>query len=410
MPPATPRGRRGRRDGAGDDERAIAQRARRLVAALTEPEATDIEELVQLISDESGTGNDAGRRWVAAVRRVQRDGRLPEDEADAIVDDVVHAMLRKRTASDAESRRLSGLLKPLHEEHHANWEAYRAERKAAGKDPNGPRDPESEPVYPEGMKDLMDEYAARYGELYREVLESLGESAMAASHRADSKAHLWRMIRGSQALAHRGDTTDGFRLSFTPPENVPLPPPLGPTIDPDAPEFEKELEGRGLQLLDAMSEKPMMMSIPVVLAFATIESFENTDGMGNIWIRAVQIVRGGGHIDRDLSWLLLDRITDWMIPGELEDQYQMELRDQIWEAEAEFGEEFDEADPAAVARAPEQLQVLYRAMRRRETMLKVRILRAAGEVEMVEAMEERPDEYRATIVRMAELWDEDVPE
>ena len=409
MPPATPKGRRGR-GGANDGERAIAQRARRLVAALTEPESTDIEELVQLISDESEKGEDAGPRWVAAVRRVQAEGRLPQDEADAIVDDVAHAMLRERTKRDPESRRLSALLKPLHEQHTANWDAYRAERKAAGKDPDGPRDADSEPAYPEGMKDLMDESAARYAELYREVLESLGEGEMAASHRADAKAHLWRMIRGSQALAHRGDTTGGFRLSFTPPENVPLPPPLGPTIDPDAPEFEKVLEGKGLMLLDAMSEKPHLMNIPVVLAFATIESFQNIDGTGDIWIRAVQIVRDGGHIDRDLSWLLLDRITDWMIPSETNDPYQMELRDQIWEAEAEFGEEFDESDPAAVARAPEQLQVLYRAMKRRETMLKVRILRAAGEEEMVEAMEERPDEYRATIARMAELWDEDVPE
>jgi hypothetical protein len=413
MPPATPRGRgsgRGGRGGSPDGERAIAQCARRLVAALTEPETTDIEELVELMRTESGGSEAAGRRWVAAVRRVQGEGRLPDDEADAIVNDIVNEIVHERGGHDPETQRITGLLAPLHDIHHANWDAYRAERKAAGTDERSPREAEREPVYPDGMKDLMDAYAVRYGELYRDVLASLGEHAMAAEHEADANAHLWRMIRGSQALGRRGGgAAGGYRVSFTPPEDVPLPPLLGPGIDPDAPEFEQEIANRGIQIVDAMRDTPHLMTIPVVIAFATIGSYENADGDGDLWVRTVQLAHRGGIIERDLAWLLLDRITGSMIHGELDDPYQMELREQIWDLEDELGEAADESDPEAVARAPEPLRVLYRAMERRETMLQVRILRAAGEQEMADLMEERPAEYRARIARAAALWDQDDP-
>jgi hypothetical protein len=141
MAPAPPNGHRGHRDGGADGERAIAQCARRLVAALTEPEAADVEELVALMRDESGGSEAAGCRWVGAVRRVQGDGRLPDDEADSIVDDVVHEMVRQRGESDPETLRITRLRKPLHEIHSANWDAYRAERKVEGKDESSPREP-----------------------------------------------------------------------------------------------------------------------------------------------------------------------------------------------------------------------------------------------------------------------------
>jgi len=69
------------------------------------------------------------------------------------------------------------------------------------------------------MSELMEAYSARFGELYRTLLKSLGEPALAADHHADQRLHTQRMIRGAQALAYRGDPKPGsWSVSFVAPE------------------------------------------------------------------------------------------------------------------------------------------------------------------------------------------------
>ena len=62
--------RRGRKARGGDDGAALATRL--LTAALTEPDSTNVEELLERLRDECERDEAAGRRWVAAARAVQQ--------------------------------------------------------------------------------------------------------------------------------------------------------------------------------------------------------------------------------------------------------------------------------------------------------------------------------------------------
>ena len=383
-----------------DGERGIAQCTRRLIAALAEPESTDVEALVERMRDEASGNEPAGRRWVAAVRRVQASGKLESDEADSIVNDVATAIMSDASTRDAELGRLAEQLKPLHELHGANWDAYRAAKEKAGEGFSQP-----EPVYPDGLGDLMKEYSVRYGVLYGALLDSLGESAMASEHREDDNAHLWRMIRGAQALAGRSDMQPGvWRVTFVAPEDVPLPPLVSSAVNVYAADYEEKLEQRLAQWMQATGEEKSIWTVPSVLDFATIGSYQNADGDGDLWIKSVQRAREAGAVDLDLSWLLIDRITSSMIPGELDDSYQADLVEKFWDVEDEYGN-VDEDDDESVKSAPEAWKVLNRARNRRLTMLQVRVLRAAGEDEMARMLEEQPDEFARRMEQVAGIWE-----
>jgi len=51
--------------------------------------------------------------------------------------------------------------------------------------------------------------------------------------------------------------------------------------------------------------------------------------------------------------------------------------------------------------------VLNRALDRRLTMLKVRVLRAAGENEMARMMEDEPEEFARRMQQVAGIWEVD---
>ena len=403
-PPTPPRTGRKRRDPAPDGERAIAQCARRLTAAIAEPDTTNVEELVEQIRDEA-TGNEAaGRRWIPAVRRVQAAGKIETDEADSIVYEIIMAIMSNAADRDAELGRLAEHLKPLHEQHEKNFAAYRAEKE---KEKAGDGARLAEPVYPVGMQGLMDEYHARFYEMFDALVESFGESPMVRERRADDRAFLWRMIGGMQTLSRRNEgRTDSWQVTFTSPEDVPLPPMFKPAVEPDEQEYEQTLEERTVRWAAATSDEVDTWTVPVVAAFAAIESFKNEDGDGDLWIESVQTVRKAGFVDRDLSWLLLDRITEMMIPSEVDDPYQSDIMEQIWDIEYDHGE-VDESDEESVRKAPEAWRVLNRAYNRRLTMLQVRILRAAGEDEMARMMEEEPDAFQRLVKQVAKIWEVD---
>ena len=383
---------------SGDD---TSLAIRLLTAALTEPDSTNVEELVERLRDECEGDEAVGRRWVAAARAVQQSGRLSPDEADSIVDDVANAVLSGASGSDPELGALSAKLKPLHELHHKNWEAHRAAH-----DQKGSGAALAEPVYPEGMRELMDRYGVRYGQLHEALLESFGENALAAEHRADDRAHLQRMIRGTQALMRRADAPPGggWRVTFTAPEDVPLPPMVQPDVNVYATEYDEKIDARVEQWAQATGDEGSIWTVQAVLDFAALESYRNEDGDGDAWVKAVQRARAAGVLERDLSWLLLDRITDQMIPDELGDPYQADLMEKFIDVEAEYGD-VDESDEESVRNAPEAWRVLQRARDRRITMLKVRVLRAAGEDEMARVMEEERADFARRMEKVAEIWD-----
>lgn len=387
--------------GSGDlAEGGIAQCVRRLVAALGEPESTNIEELVERMRDEAAGNEPVGRRWIAAVRQVQKSGKLEADEADSIVDEVATAIMSDVSSRDAELRRLSERLKPLHVVHQANWDAYREAKESAGAGFSEP-----EPKYPDGLHDLMKEYSARYGVLYAALLESLGESAMAREHHEDDNAHLWRMIRGAQALASRDDDRPGtWRVTFVAPEDVPLPEMVRPDVNVYSAAYEETLDQRVEQWVQATGDGESMWTVPAVLDFAMIGSYGNEDGDGDLWIKSLQRARDAGAVDLDLSWLLIDRISSQMIPGELGDSYQADLVEKFWDVEDEYGE-VDERDEESVKNAPDAWRVLDRARTRRLTMLQVRVLRAAGEDEMARLIEEKPEEFAQRMAQVAGIWE-----
>jgi len=74
-----------------------------------------------------------------------------------------------------------------------------------------------------------------------------------------------------------------------------------------------------------------------VLAFAVLESFENEDGDGDMWIKSVQLARAA--VTRP-GPLVADPRPDHqqMIPGELSDPYQADLVEKFWDVEDEYGE------------------------------------------------------------------------
>lgn len=360
---------------------------------------------MELVLDECEASQPAGRRWIAAARAVQQAGKLHADEADSMVDDIAHAVLRGASGADAELGALSAELVPLHELHQRNWDAYQAAREQAGGEKGGSGAVLAEPRQPEGMRELMDRYSARYGQLYEALLEGFGEMAMAAEHRAGDRAHLQRMIRGAQALRSRGDTSPGgWRVTFVAPEDVPLPPMVQPDADVYSPEYEEKIDSRVQQWAEATGDDESIWTVQAVLDFATVLSFANEVGDGDAWVKSVQRAREAGVLERDLSWLLLDRIADAMIPGETSDSYQADLAEKFIDIEAEYGD-VDESDEESVRNAPEAWRVLQRARDRRLTMLKVRVLRAAGEEEMARMLEEQPAEFARRMQKVAEIWD-----
>ncbi len=401
-PPGPPPSRRKRGRPARDGDGASAPYEQMLVAALTEADSTDVSELLERARDEAEGNEAVARRWIAAVRRVEQAGKLTTDEADSVVNDVAMAALSGASERDAELGRLAAQLKPLHEKHAANWEVYRARKEKAGALARL-----REPAWPRGMRALLDQYNVRYGAMYGALLDAMGETTMAREHRSDEKAHLQRMIRGGQALMRRGDERpSGYRVQFTAPEDVPLPSMAAQKEDGYSEEDEETLEYRVAQWAQATGEDGGMWTVPAVLAFATILSMDNEDGEGDAWIRSVREAHSAGVLDQDLAWLLLDRIASAMVPGEVGDPYQADLEEKFIDVEAEYGD-VDESDEASVRKAPEAWQVLKRARDRRVAMLKVRVLRAAGEDELARAMEESPEAFRARMAKVAGIWEVD---
>ena len=100
----------------------------------------------------------------------------------------------------------------------------------------------------------------------------------------------WRSARG------------GFRVTFTAPEDVPLPPLAKPSVDVYSTEYEEQLAEHTSRWVQATGEEASVWTIPDMLAFAAVLSYDNGDGDGDVWIRSVQQARKAPE-----AWQVLHR-------------------------------------------------------------------------------------------------------
>ena len=379
-------------------ERMIAQCAQLLTVSLTETLDFPYGEVFQRLQAQVADNDPAGRRWIVAVRRVHAKGHLTDDQADALIHHI--AELVTRTYDGA------GL--------------------------------------------TFEEATTRHDGLACALLRTLGEERLAG--RIESEGRDFR-VRSLDALTElwRKDSAEGpgWRVAYPSPEGPVPERPVKRAIspvknasveadagddaddeddddedddeaaaagDPDAGDAAREkgdddddddedadLAGRVEQWRQAANHVSMW-TVAAVLNFAWSGAYGNEDGDGDKEIASIQCARDLELIDKELAYMLLDRIADAMIGDMESDPVLHGIEEQMEEMGLDSG--WDGADkPGEDPRTVAGWKALRAAQVRREELIKREILRARGEEEMAHLMEHSPEEFRAGLAETAKLWD-----
>lgn len=148
-------------------------------------------------------------------------------------------------------------------------------------------------------------------------------------------------------------------------------------------------------------------TVDAVLAFAFSAAHANEAGAGDICIESILRSRAIGVIGTGLSYLLLDHICAAMIDDadpiseSIEEQMNEMGLDSAWRPVD---------NPDLPQTRVEMWQELRAAQRRREDILKAKILREKGETEMARLMLDDTPAFRARLFAMATEWGVDATE
>jgi hypothetical protein len=389
-----------------EDEPLIAVCAQLLAVSLSDTAELPFEELLERIEKKTEDDEPAGRAWITAIRRAQRAGQLTGDQADALVHVVALAVMSECCTRDPEMNALGRQLRPLMEQHTRDWDGYRA--RIAGQ--------QAEPVAPPGMRDLIERNSRRHEQLCQELLTSFGEQDLAANMRDDG-ANFWtRTQRGLRELHDRDDFEDRASRVEYPSWEDDDEPPIHAANAPQPTRREVYDEDYAEKLAGFVERWRLAVTggdiwtVSAALDFAYLAALGNEDGEGDLQIAVIQRARELGVLDKNLSWLLLERIADSMLGLNPEDADPIlrRIEDQIDEVECEGGGPHDEAAGEAAidvtAGASAAWQALDEVRQRRVALLRRRVLRVAGETDMAREMKERPVAFRARLKATASEW------
>jgi hypothetical protein len=325
------------------EERLIADCAQLLTVTLADPAEFPFWDFLERVQEQAADNQPVGRRWFAAINRVREAGRLTVDQAHAIIEHVAYSVISEQAAGDPEN----------------------------------------------------------HDAILRELLRAFGEEQLARRLETDRADYLQHSNAALKELWGRDDEAgSGWKIEYP---------------SPDTPLAEREAkvhEGGDTRLVERVEQWREATSgegiwtVDAVLAFALIASYDNLEGEGDHWITSIQVARKKGIIDRNLSYLLLDRVAGMMLADEPGgDPVLLDLREQMddipYTDALPEGSAPIEYDP----RDREQWEALNAVYEKRRERYKLRILGDAGEVEMVRMMEERPTEFRMRVATAATEWE-----
>lgn len=242
-----------------------------------------------------------------------------------------------------------------------------------------------------------------------ELLESLGDSALAHAVRNSGVDFPYQLEERFWAMTF-GDATDAntkVRYPTWPDDGDDTPPRLVSAavlslLDKD---FAEKLDLAVSSWRRAVTgEDGWTVDVAIAFAFGGARGLDTPEGA--LHLLAVQRVRDEGVLDENLSWLLFDRIAEWMIYDELEaDAAMRELEERIDLIELDGGGPDDPTMRGGTEGASSTWIVLNEVRERRTSLLKRRLLRTVGEEEMARAMRERPKEFARRVEMAAREWE-----
>jgi hypothetical protein len=359
-----------------------------LTASLTESEPTPFEELFDRIEQQAEANLETGKCWIAAVRKVERDGRLSADQAMAMVWFIATAMAKRCCEQDPAACALEERIRALHAAREAGRRAIGARRwRRLNKD----------------LETIADEWATKQDAFRADLLTSIGEQEVAWLSREGERDFRMRAVNSLLEVIRASRTGErAWKVEFPSPDSPP-PAPHRPLVEPWEDRYFVEVDWRAERWRQA-TRREWIWTVESALDFAFLESCENEDGEGDLWIASIQRARAEGVLEKNLSYALLDRITEAMAgDGPDGDPVLRAIEEKIEDAELEYNQDSMKAF-ASDPHAPEECKAIQRAWDRRMTLLKIEILRASGEDEMVRLMESEAAAFRARLERTRSEW------
>ena len=345
------------------DEQLTADSAQMIAVSVTEGIDFPFEELLERINRQTEGNKLAGRRWIAAVRRVHAAGKLTDAQADLLVieigDNVSEAYTPEPPATDLSARIEKALV--LRDE----W------------------------LSSVGEDDLVRRLRAAGASRLREWSDTFTE----LMHTESKDPQAWKVSypspEGVDAVAEKeaseeGDADGGAEVD----------------ADGEAAEADEADVASGMEQWRRAIAGGDIWTVQAVLDFAYGASASD-ERSGNNCIESILRSRAIGVMSTELSYLLLDRICRSMVDDvdpiceAIEEKMNDLGLDSAWRPDEHPDHPRNDVEVWTELRA---------AQRRREDILKARILRAKGEEEMARLMLDDPDVFRARMASAAIEW------
>jgi len=347
------------------EERLTADCTQLLTVSLADPAEFPFSDLFERIQEQGHESETVGLRWITAINRVRDAGRLTGGQADAMIELLAHVIVNGRALRDT-----------------PNAKPMTLEELPPGVSPF--RSPEEQ---------------ERHDAVVNDLLRSAGQDAIVQRIETEGIRFRHNALDALQELSvGEGGKENNWVVNY-PSADGPLadPQPItGPRVDDSViaervEQWREATGGEGIWTVDA------------VLAFAVVAAYDNMEGEGDAWVASIQGARAEGIITRDLSWLLIERVTKMMVPEiPVGDTVLPEIRDIMEEIPYYPGTPATPDDDPRDRQRWETLDAVYEGRRER---YRRRILTDAGEDEMVKMMEERPTEFQMRIATAATEWE-----
>jgi hypothetical protein len=375
-------------DANPDEDRLLADCAQLLTVTLADPAEFDFYELLERMERQVEDNEPVAGRWLAAINRVQQAGRLTLDQAHALMRQLALIAVLARISREPDysdrARRIREIIESL-------------------KDLEGSEDAKERGPATREMNALFHLNGLRHDAAVLEFLRRIGEDQLARRMETEGPGFNRRAMDALKELWSREDADAGWKVSYPSADG-----PLTPRQVPERTDSQVErisVADRVDQWRQATSGETIW-TVDALLAFATVESYDNLDGEGDRWIASIQSARRKGILDKNLSYLLLDRVAGMMVPEDPGGDTVLRELDEVME-EIPYFEGLPEADPPIEyeQRDREQWEAVHAVYERRRELYKLRILEDAGEEEMVKMIEERPTEFRMRVATAATEWE-----
>lgn len=370
-----------------EDTLFAAERARRLVSALRSANALALDDLLDMLDEETRGDELNGRRWRIAVRHMCDGNHLSGSQVEALVIRIAASVTAPRITVRA----------PLATRHMVWREQLRAFDEAS-----------LALRFADQGQALLDSLDKELKELRKKPWRSDDERIRYEAPRpaAPRIFDTPRRVRDDPE-DDLGDVDDYDYLQDL--YNVESPP-----SEQDLGLDESEVEEMALAAEDIeiasnvewwrqAVDPEVEVDVDTVLGFAVLECTRNPEGAGDNWIASIQQARDTGIVDPELAAMLLDRVALAMVGAADSDPVLSDLADGMrrlgFDARWEGADSWT-GDPQVVR----EWRIQRAAYLEREEELKREILVARGERELVREMEESPDEFRERVEGVRREW------